>query len=133
MSDAFHSPTGDRTIIVRVPLRFRRYGGRKRMIATDQAIARPPAPKVDSAIPKALGRAWRWKQLLESGDYSSITDLADAEKINHSYVRRLLRLTLLSPEIIEMILDGRLPRHVQLANLLRPCPIEWERQADRLR
>ena len=133
MSGALNPPTGDRTIIVRVPLRFRRHGGRKRMIATDQAIARPPAPKVDSTILKALGRAWRWKRLLDSGDYASVADLAASEKINHSYVRRLLRLTLLSPEIIEMILDGRLPRHVQLEDLLRPCPFEWERQADRLR
>ena len=68
--------------------------------------------------------------MLESGEFTSISDLAAAEKINHSYVRRLLRLTLLSPEITETILDGKLPRHVQLEDLLRPFPVSWAMQRD---
>ena len=90
----------------------------------------PPKSTADRTIPKALGRAYRWKGMLESGEFTSISDLAAAEKINHSYVRRLLRLTLLSPEIIEAILNGPLPRYIQLEDLLRPFPIEWAMQRD---
>ena len=66
---------------------------------------------------------------MSSGQFASIGDLAAAERINHSYVRRLLRLTLLSPEITEMILDGRQPRQLQLETLLKAFPLEWRGQA----
>lgn len=63
--------------------------------------------------------------MLESGEFTSISDLAAAEKINHSYVRRILRLTLLSPEITERILDGRLTKTLQLEDLLQSVRDEW--------
>ena len=98
------------------------------MISSDARQTRKP----DNTILRALGRAHRWKALLETGGFTSICDLAAAEKINHSYIRRLLRLTLLSPEIIEMILDGWVPRGLHLENLLRPVEMEWIGQRDRL-
>ncbi len=117
-----------RTVIVRVPLRVRRRGGRKLMIASDRPVAKPSRSKIDDAVLKALGRAYRWKRLLESGEFASIGDLAAAEKINHSYIRRILRLMLLSPAIIEKILDCTQPRELQLEELLKPFPDEWEAQ-----
>ena len=69
---------------------------------------------------KALGRAHRWKQKLESGEFSSITDLAASERIHHSYVRRILRLTLLSAANVERILDGQFQKTVLLEDLLKP-------------
>src|SRR6185436_4159116 len=77
-------------------------------------------------ILKALGRAYRWKRMLESGEFTSISDLAAVEKINHSYVRRILRLTLLSPQITERILDGQLTKKLQLEDLLKPFPDEGQ-------
>jgi hypothetical protein len=118
------------TVTVRVPLRVRRHGGRKLMAVSDAPRADERKRLPDNAILKALGRAYRWKRLLETGEFSSISDLAAVEKINHSYIRRILRLTLLSPAMIEMILDDRLPRYVQLEDLLKPFPSEWARQAD---
>ena len=56
---------------------------------------------------KALARAWRWQRMLESGEYGTLAELADAERISRSYVCRVLRLTLLAPDIVERILDGR--------------------------
>ena len=103
------------------------------MIASEQPQAKPSKGKVDDAILKALGRAYRWKRLLESGVFASIRDLAAAEQINHSYIRRILRLTLLSPELTEAILDeGRL-RHILLEDLLKTLPIERALQFERLR
>jgi hypothetical protein len=75
-------------------------------------------------------RPHRWNRLLEAGQFASMADLAAAEGINHSYVRRILRLTLLSPEIIQLILDGQQSRGMQLETLLKPFPVEWERHME---
>jgi hypothetical protein len=57
-----------------------------------------------------------------------VTDLAEAEKINQSYLSRVLRLTLLAPGIVEAILDGRQPPHLTLAMLMSPFPSVWTEQ-----
>jgi hypothetical protein len=67
--------------------------------------------------------------MLEHGEYASVTELAAAEKINQSYVYRVLRLTLLDPALIEAILDGRHPSRLQLRTLLNPFPSDWTAQA----
>jgi hypothetical protein len=120
----------DGIVSVQIPLRLRHQGGRKLMIAPDGGVTAwaPPRSRVDSAMAKAIARAHRWRRMLESNEHTSIADLAAAEKINQSYVSRILRLTLLAPEIIEAILDGRQSRLLQLGRLLRPLPMEWERQ-----
>jgi hypothetical protein len=79
-------------------------------------------PQVDTTLVKALARAFRWRKLLETGTYGTIQDLAAAEKINRSYVRGLLRMTLLAPDIVEAILDGRQPHEMTLFVLMRPLP-----------
>ena len=78
---------------------------------------------------KALARAHRWKRLLESGRYSSLAELAAAEKIDRSYLAMTLRLTLLAPEIVEAFLDGRQPEGVTLPALMKGFPVAWQRQA----
>lgn len=79
---------------------------------------------------KALARAFRWRRMLEAGRVGTINELAAAEKINPSYVSRLLRLTLLAPCIVEAILDGRQPDGMTLPALMKPFPVEWERQSE---
>src|SRR5262245_24202927 len=92
------------------------------MLAADGTSAwAPPRARIDSAMVKAVGRAYRWRGMLEQGEHASITELAAAEKINQSYVCRVLRLTLLAPALVEAILDGRHPR-LQLRTLLNPFP-----------
>jgi hypothetical protein len=78
---------------------------------------------------KALARAFRWRKLLETGVYGSIEELAGAEKINSSYVSRILRLTLLAPGIVEEILDGRQPTEMTLAVLMKPLSVYWAEQS----
>ena len=77
---------------------------------------------------KALARAFRWRRMLETGRYGTIDELAAAGKINSSYVSRLLRLTLLAPDIVEAILDGRQAEGMTLPGLMEPFPVEWGRQ-----
>ena len=114
------------TITVTVPIQFERRGGRKTVISP--APHTPPAPRYDNALVKAIARAHRWRRLIESGKYSSITELAKAEGINQSYACRLLRLTLLAPVIVESILNGEQTQGLKLNHLLRPLPVEWKRQ-----
>jgi len=82
----------------------------------------------DPALVKALARAFRWKRMLEDGRHRSVGDLAVAEKINKSYVSRVLRLTLLAPEIVESILDGGQPTEMTLPVLMRAFPVGWVEQ-----
>ena len=117
-----------KTLSVHVPFKLRKRGGRKLVLAPEGETWPPPRPRVDTTMVKALARAHRWKRLLESGQYVTISDLAKAEKINQSYLCRVLRLTLLAPDIVEAILDGRQPPHLQLDHLLKPLPVEWQEQ-----
>jgi hypothetical protein len=66
--------------------------------------------------------------MLEEGRFATLTELADAEKINRSYLCRILRLTLLAPDIVEAILDGRQPEGMTLPGLTEPLPVEWSNQ-----
>ena len=104
-------------------------GGRKVIIAPDHGDAWAPAkPRPDETLIRALARAHRWKRLLEGGTYRSAAELAEAEKVTRSFVNRLLRLTLLAPEIQEAILEGRQPKAMQLEELTDAIPSEWEKQ-----
>ena len=79
---------------------------------------------------KALARGFRWRKLLETGVYGTIEEIAAAEKINSSYVSRLLRMTLLAPDIVEAILDGRQPTEMTLAGLMAPFAVGWGEQVE---
>jgi hypothetical protein len=83
---------------------------------------------VDTTLVNALARAFRWRRMIETGRHATVAELAAAKKINPSYVSRVLRLTLLAPEMVEAILDGRRPKGVTLPWLLELFPLEWTRQ-----
>ena len=91
----------------------------------------PPQPKQDDTLIKAVARARRWRIKLESGKVPSIRQLAEEEKISSSYFARILRLSLLAPDIVEAILDGRQPKGLALADFMEPFPVEWEEQRER--
>ena len=102
---------------VHIPLTFRKRGGRK-LVVTPDGAAWAPRPRVDNAMVKALARAFRWRKMLDEGVHATLEDLARAKGVAPSYVSRVLRLTLLAPEIVEAILDGRQPAELQLDDLL---------------
>jgi len=120
----------DRTLTVRVPISIRTRGGRKLVLAPDgtKLAGTPVRRRVDSAMVKAVARAFRWREMLENGEYSTVREIATAEKINESYVGRVLRLTLLAPDIVEAILNGRQTPRLQLDALMRPFPTRWKEQ-----
>jgi hypothetical protein len=121
-----------RIITVRVPISIRKRGGRKVVLAPDGAQEDIVLyqRRMDSAMVKAIARAYRWRQMLESGACSTIGEIAAAEQINETYVGRVLRLSLLAPEVIEIILAGRQPPDMGVATLMRPIPVIWKEQRD---
>lgn len=116
----------DQTATVVVPFTIRRRGGRKLILTPDGSIAQPTQrARPDSALLKALARGFRWKKMLQEGNYQTFEEIANAENINPSYVSRLLRLTLLAPELVEAVLAGRQPAALTMARAMQPFPVEW--------
>ena len=122
-----------RTITVHIPLTLRHQGGRKQVVTPAGATPWIPTPsRVDNTLVKAIVRAHRWRDMMESGDYATVRDLAKAEAINESYLGRVLRLTLLAPKIIEAILEGKQAATLELDDLMQLFPIEWDKQVETL-
>jgi hypothetical protein len=117
-----------RTATVSISVTFLQRGGRKQILTPPGVAPWSSAPRLDTALVKAVVRAHRWRQMIESGKYSSSAELAKAEKVNDSYLSRILRLTLIAPNIIEAILAGRQPSTLQLDDLLKPLPAAWAGQ-----
>jgi hypothetical protein len=116
------------SITVRVPLRVRHRPGRKTIVRPQDAPAQALAPTSgDPALVKALARAFRYQRMLDEGRYASITEMAEAERIERGYLGTLLRLTLLAPEIVAALLDGR-EQGLSLPRLLEPLPTSWTEQ-----
>jgi len=113
------------TVTVHVPFRLVQRGGRKEMQMPDGATSQR---KIDNTLVKALARAFRWKRILESGEFTTIAELADREGIAPSYMTRVMRLSLLAPTIVEAILDGKQSEELTLARAVELFPVEWSRQ-----
>ena len=121
------------SITVRVPLAIRHRPGRKTVVMPEGAAGPAPArTHADPALVKALARAHRWQRMLDSGRYASISEMAAAERIDRGYVGRLLQLTLLAPDIVEAILDGRQPGELGLPRLMEQVPADWSEQRQAL-
>ncbi len=131
-----HADAAPTTVSVHVPIAFRQRLGRKVLVApegTDQDALRAPQPRARSqrettSAVRALARAFRWRRLLESGALASVHEIATAEKINPSYVSRVLRLTVLAPEIVEAIVKDSDQWGTSLHLLMQPFPVAWQHQ-----
>jgi hypothetical protein len=124
--------TSATSITVRVPLAIRHRPGRKTIVTPMANGVAPVTTRADPALVKALARAHRYQRMLDQGRYGSITEMAEAERIERGYLGGLLRLTLLAPAIVEAMLDGRKPDGVTLPALLEPFPAEWAVQREAL-
>ena len=116
-------------ISIEIPMVLKKRGGRKVIVLPDGSHGHPfPAATIDSSMIKAIARAFRWQRLLENGIYTCLDDIAKSEKIGASFISRVARLSLLAPDIVDAILEGRQPAHLTLKNLMCQFPLCWEEQ-----
>jgi hypothetical protein len=139
-----HAPA---TITIHVPMAFEIRGGRKMIISdnphkpgeglhqsvedariTFKLSRQAASQRTNNALLKALAKAYRWRRMIESGAFTSITELAEAESVNQSYACRILRLTLLAPNIVTEILDGAHSADLMLKRIMKPLPVRWDEQ-----
>ena len=107
---------------VTIPMSFRNRSGRKRIVAPDgaQTFADP--------LIMNLARAFRWQTLIDEGHFSNVNELANAIGKDPAYVARVLRLTLLAPEIVHAILTEALPAEIGEEDLRQSMPRLWSEQ-----
>ncbi|WP_374681453.1 hypothetical protein [Accumulibacter sp.] len=112
-----------------IPLHVRRSGGRKVVIPA--ATSSDSAAEHHTPILTALSRAFHWQRLLDEGRVSSGAEIARQEGLNQSSVNELLRLTLLSPQIVRALLAGRQPKTLTLRWLKNhELPADWDAQRE---
>lgn len=117
------------SLTVSIPMAIRKRGGRK--VVVSPAGAEPWAPsqlRIDNTLRRAVVQAFHWKRQLELGKFATISELAEAEKLDRSFVSHTLPLTLLAPDLVDAILDGKQPRTMELQPLMRRLAVEWEHQ-----
>ena len=116
------------SITVRVPVTIRKRGGRRVVVAPGGAPWSAPKARIDNTLVKALARAHRWKRMLDEGRYATVTEMAAGEKLDRGYLGKILMLTLLAPDIVEAIMDGRQSAELGVHVLREGFPVEWEEQ-----
>ena len=123
----------DDRLSLSVPMTFKKNGGRKKIILPGGADKSGASdPMLQKPLLLALARAHRWRRLLEQGRFTTITQLAARLSVDSSYIGRILRLTLLAPDIIEALLTGQEPSGLSLERLTKTLPLDWEKQKEKL-
>ena len=118
----------DQMLVVNIPMQLKKRGGRRRIIVPEQIQPTGARRDYSESLALAVTRAHRWKELVDSGRFSSISELAHAIGLDPSYAARLFRLTFLAPDIIEAILDGNEPDGLSMRVLAQPIPLDWNEQ-----
>ena len=113
-----------------IPAQLGRHAGRKTILSpTGQPVNPDRNEEADVTLLNAMIKAHRWNRWLIKGKYSSVKKIAADEGIRSpSYASRILRLTLLAPDIQEMILNSTHPATLTLADFMDPFPQLWELQ-----
>ena len=116
-------------VVIRIPMQLKTRRGRKEIIVPEGLPgARRSKAEAQEPLLTALARAFHWQEMIESGWFSGVTELAAALGLDRSYVGRILRLTMLAPAIVEMIIEGREPSGMSLERLVKGTSLVWAEQ-----
>jgi hypothetical protein len=115
------------SIVIDIPMTFRRRGKRREIVLPPGA-APADAPIPPSPLALAVARAFRWQEMIESGEVESVSDLARRLRLDPSFVARTIRLAALAPDIVDAILSGQEPDGLSLRRLRGDVPVLWEEQ-----
>lgn len=122
----------DGAVTVSIPIRIKRYSGRRQVIVPQGISTTTTGEHAPTALQIALARGHRWLRQIESGKVTNISEIARQEKVDRSYISRMVNLTTLAPDIVAAILDESLPENVSLFDLAVDTPLSWEAQRQRL-
>lgn len=125
-------PANDQTINIFVPFIIKKRGG-SAMIIIPKNIKKEQLPtSFDEKMIKAFAKAYKWKNMLEEGKIGSLSQIALQENISGPYVSRVFNLNLISPKIVETIINGKQPRTLKLQDLLYgDIPLLWQEQEEK--
>ena len=112
------------TIRVFIPLTIRRRNGRPRILPPANMEAREPRPQ-DPHVLRAVACAWGWRREIETGEVSTIRDIAVAEKVSERFVSRTMRLAYLSPIVLERLVAHRRPCSLSIKDLIAAAEQPW--------
>ena len=104
---------------ITIPMSFRSCAGRKRIVTQELNT---------NSIITNLARAFRWQALIDSGKFSNVHELARAIGKDDAYVSRIIRFTLLAPDIIHAVLAGKINKSISTEKLKQALPPMWEDQ-----
>jgi hypothetical protein len=122
----------DGSLTVTVPIRIKRRGLCKVVTLPDGgAVQSCSWDDTLTPLQLALARGYRWLAMLESGEAKSMKEIAMRERVNDSYVSRMVNMTTLAPDIVAAILDETLSPEVTLFGLAAGTPVLWEEQWER--
>ena len=126
-------PASDGGITISVPIEIRKRSGRK-LVALPGSGPEQPRPWDDKPTPLqlALARGHQWLSWLETGKAASLSDIAKQVGVDNSYVSRMVNLTVLAPDIVEAILEDKLPPDTKLFDLAVDPPTLWDDQRRRI-
>ena len=124
--------TANGGLTVSIPIRIRRYSGRKQVMVPQGISTSLTAVAAPTALQVALARGHRWLRQIESGEVANISAIAKAENVDRSYISRMINLTTLAPEFQAAILDETLPDTVSMFDLASDTPLSWEEQRGRV-
>ena len=115
------------TIRVVIPLTIRKRNGRPRILPPEN-VEGMDCRTQDPHVLRAIGRAWAWRRRMEAGEFSTVQDLADAERISDRFVSRLMRLSYLSPDVLQRLVTQRVPLALSLNDLIAVTELPWAEQ-----
>jgi hypothetical protein len=121
----------EHSTLLHIPMRLKKRGGRKQLIVPDGVGDGTPKPDLDVPFAIALARAHAWQELLDSGKYRSIREMARELGVCSTYMNRLLRFTILAPDIIEALLSGSESDTISQTKLTAEIPADWREQRER--
>ena len=107
---------------ITIPMSFRSCAGRKRIVTPDSETS-----FTDPMITN-IARAFRWQTLIDEGKFSNVHELARAIGKDDAYVSRIIRFTLLAPDIIHAVLAGKINKSISTEKLKQALPSMWEDQ-----
>jgi site-specific DNA recombinase len=121
----------DGRILIQIPMLIKRLRGRKKIIMPEtlEGLNQNAVSPVQEALVQALSRSVAWMEKLENGEAASVNELSEKLGFDPSYVRRILKIGTLAPDIIESIMKGEEPEGLNFVKVLRaPVPFDWEEQ-----